>query len=165
MVSRGPPRQQVAGAEALANLKGGHIVAEFRQEGKPGPPVMRGHQEAAPGVATIPKPPQVPAVGAEVTKALQGAAAEVVAPVVGAGNAQAVAEALVQPPLSPLAKRMAFTRAHTHGAVVFAVHLWAAEYHASGLGMVDWFAGLDEARRDFAAAAVRAIMAAPAPPP
>lgn len=42
--------------------------------------------------------------------------------------------------------------------VILAIYLWSAEYHASGLGMVDWWASLDQHRKDFALAALRAIL-------
>lgn len=43
--------------------------------------------------------------------------------------------------------------------VRLARYLWAAEYHASGVGMVDWWLSLDQGRKDFAAAVLRSIMA------
>jgi len=44
--------------------------------------------------------------------------------------------------------------------VVAAIYLWAAEYHASGLGMVDWFNSLESSRKSFAFFVVRSILAA-----
>lgn len=107
-------------------------------------------EEDPPGQEIHKRPPAMPKAPPDAVKQLQKQLDE--------GRPPAVKPKPEPTPAGPVS---AAPRGATQ-AVVAAVYLWAAEYHASGLGMVDWYCQLDESRRQFASRVVRAILDAPA---